>query len=226
MVDAVTAAAATSNKPGSAVARQADEAAGVFQADFETFLKLLTTQLQFQDPLQPLESTQFVAQLAQFSTVEQQIQTNTALGKILDAMGASGAGALGAWLGKEVRGATTKTYEGGPVEVFMVDRQLGAQKAELLVRGLDGSVVRTQQIEPRAQSAVWDGTNDLGAPVGRGTYAFETRYTLADGEVEVKPAQVFGKVIEARREADDSVSLMLDGGVVIPASEVSALRGG
>lgn len=222
MVDAVTAAAPPSN----AVTRQADEAADVFQADFETFLKLLTTQLQFQDPLQPLESTQFVAQLAQFSTVEQQIQTNTALGKILDAMGASGAGALGAWLGKEVRGASTKTYEGGPVEVFMTDRELAAQKAELLVRGVDGAVVRTQAIDPRAQTAVWDGKTDLGAQAGPGTYAFETRYTLTDGKTEVKPAEVFGRVIEARRESDDSVSLMLEGGTVIPAAEVSALRGG
>jgi flagellar hook assembly protein FlgD len=108
----------------------------------------------------------------------------------------------------------------------MVDRQLGAQKAELLVRGVDGSVVRTQEIDPRAQSSVWDGTNDLGAPAGPGTYAFETRYTLADAQTEVKPAQVYGRVIEARREPDDSVSLMLEGGTVIPAAEVSALRGG
>ena len=221
MVDAV----APVTTPANAVTRQADEAAEVFQADFETFLTLLTTQLQFQDPLQPIDSTEFVAQLAQFSTVEQQILTNTALGKILDAMGASGAGALGAWLGKEVRGATSKTYEGGPVEVFMVDRQLGAEKAELLVRGVDGSVVRTQQIDPRAETAVWDGTNDLGAPVGAGTYAFETRYTLAGGETEVRPAQVFGKVIEARLESDDAVSLMLEGGTVIPAGDVTALRG-
>ena len=49
------------------------------EKDFQTFLKLLTAQMRHQDPLEPLDSTQFVAQLAAFSSVEQQIETNTKL---------------------------------------------------------------------------------------------------------------------------------------------------
>jgi len=223
MADAVTAAATTTQS--NSISRQAGEAADVFQADFETFLKLLTTQLQFQDPLQPLESTQFVAQLAQFSTVEQQIQTNTALGRILDAMGASGAGALGAWLGKEVRGASATTHEGGPLEAFIVDPPLAAESAQFVVRGVDGSIIRRVDIDPRSDTVVWDGRNDLGEPAPSGTYAFEARYSFTGGETEVKPAEVFSRVVEARRNSDDSVSLVLESGLVIPASDVTALRG-
>jgi flagellar basal-body rod modification protein FlgD len=53
-------------------------------ADFQSFLRLLTAQLRNQDPLSPLDSTQFVAQLASFSTVEQLASANTRLDKIAD----------------------------------------------------------------------------------------------------------------------------------------------
>ncbi len=49
------------------------------EQDFQTFLKLLTAQMRNQDPLEPLDATQFVAQLASFSSVEQQIETNAKL---------------------------------------------------------------------------------------------------------------------------------------------------
>src|SRR5579875_1436589 len=51
------------------------------------FLQLLTTQLQNQDPLNPTDPTQFVAQLAQFSTVEQLVQSNTSLSAIAQSIG-------------------------------------------------------------------------------------------------------------------------------------------
>ncbi|WP_031554770.1 flagellar hook assembly protein FlgD, partial [Parvularcula oceani] len=66
-------------------------------ADFEAFLKLLTAQVEHQDPLAPLDSTQFVEQLATFSSVEQQVQSNAhleAIAKMLEA-------ALGEQLGGE-----------------------------------------------------------------------------------------------------------------------------
>jgi flagellar basal-body rod modification protein FlgD len=53
---------------------------------FTQFLKLLTAQVQNQDPLTPLDSTQFVQQLATFSGLEQQVQTNAVLGEILSVL--------------------------------------------------------------------------------------------------------------------------------------------
>ena len=48
-------------------------------ADFETFIKMLTTQAKYQDPLEPLDSSEYAAQLAQFSMVEQQVLSNDLL---------------------------------------------------------------------------------------------------------------------------------------------------
>ena len=62
-------------------------ATSTLSGDFNTFLKLLTTQLENQDPLQPMDSTEFIAQLASFSSVEQQIGTNTRLDEMLSVDG-------------------------------------------------------------------------------------------------------------------------------------------
>jgi len=61
-------------------------------SEFNQFLELLTTQVQNQDPFQPLDSTQFVEQLATFSALEQQVQSNDLLKKILTALDGSGNG--------------------------------------------------------------------------------------------------------------------------------------
>lgn len=63
---------ATSSKSNDAAGKNA--ATNSLNGDFETFLRLLTTQLQNQDPLDPTNSTEFVAQLANFSSVEQQVR--------------------------------------------------------------------------------------------------------------------------------------------------------
>src|SRR5262249_10208809 len=58
-------------------------AASQLAGNFDEFLKLLTTQLQHQDPLSPLDPNQFTQELVQFSSVEQQIQTNTSLSTLI-----------------------------------------------------------------------------------------------------------------------------------------------
>ena len=67
--------AATDGKPPSALSS--------LSGNLDTFLKLLMTQLQNQDPTSPLDTAQFTSQLVQYSSVEQQIQTNTNLNSLL-----------------------------------------------------------------------------------------------------------------------------------------------
>ena len=59
-------------------------AAQTLSADMDTFLTLLTTQLQYQDPLDPMDASEYTNQLVQYSNVEQAIQTNTKLDNLLN----------------------------------------------------------------------------------------------------------------------------------------------
>ena len=74
--------------------------------DYESFLKLLVAEMKNQDPTKPMESTDFVAQLATFSQVEQTVQSNTKLDQILQSTALSQAGSL---IGREITSADGKT---------------------------------------------------------------------------------------------------------------------
>jgi flagellar basal-body rod modification protein FlgD len=74
--------------------------------DYESFLKLLVAEMKNQDPTKPMESTDFVAQLATFSQVEQTVQSNSKLDQILQSTALSQAGSL---IGREVTSADGKT---------------------------------------------------------------------------------------------------------------------
>ncbi len=87
---AVDAVGAAGSQPGTASSTAANKAA----LDYDTFLKLLVAEMQNQDPTEPMDSTEYVAQLATFSQVEQTIQTNTRLEELLKSSSISQAGSL------------------------------------------------------------------------------------------------------------------------------------
>ena len=74
--------------------------------DYESFLKLLVAEMKNQDPTKPMESTDFVAQLATFSQVEQSVQSNSKLDQIMQSSALSQAGSL---IGREITSADGKT---------------------------------------------------------------------------------------------------------------------
>src|SRR6201991_3075443 len=80
---------------------------------YQTFMSLLTAQLQNQDPLAPMDSTQFTQQLVQFSQVEQQIRTNEQLEGLVGQYQAASAGAALSYLGKDAIIEADETYLAG-----------------------------------------------------------------------------------------------------------------
>jgi len=74
--------------------------------DYQSFLKLLIAEMKNQDPTKPMDSTQYVAQLATFSQVEQSVQTNTKLDQIMSSSALSQADAI---IGRNITSADGKT---------------------------------------------------------------------------------------------------------------------
>src|SRR5213596_2070497 len=83
IANAVSSATGTAPSPGSGVASTPVASKAVLAGNFDTFLKLLTTQLKNQNPLDPLDTNQFTQQLVQFAGVEQQLRTNDQLTALL-----------------------------------------------------------------------------------------------------------------------------------------------
>src|SRR3989338_17043 len=101
MVDAVTTTNNATNRINSGTAMLA--------SNFETFLTLLTTQLKNQDPLSPVDSNEFTAQLTQMTGVEQQLLTNELLTSLLQAQGGGGLAGAATYIGKEATASWSAT---------------------------------------------------------------------------------------------------------------------
>jgi flagellar basal-body rod modification protein FlgD len=155
--------------------------------NFDTFLTLLTAQLQNQDPLDPVDSSKFTDQLVQFSQVEQQIETNDRLERLLDNQAAGSAGAALGYLGRtaEVKGATTQLADGEARWGYELDR--AAANVTLTVTDNVGRVVfeTRRPGSTGAQSFVWDGRDLDGRERPAGAYRLSVKASdAADDEVK------------------------------------------
>jgi flagellar basal-body rod modification protein FlgD len=192
-------------------------------ADFETFLTLLTTQLKNQDPLKPLESTQFVAQLASFSAVEQQVRTNDALKDIQALLGGRSTQGLAAWLGSEVRAKTDAVFAGTPLDLFIAPEKT-AERADLVVRDQNNQIVQRLAVPLGAATLPWAGVDAGGNPLPDGTYKLSLESFRAEEVIKTTQPPIYARVTEARIDGA-AVQLVLNSGVVIDADSVSAIRG-
>lgn len=224
-MDAVSAATfASQPTPAPAAEPVPASTGGALQsgADFQTFLTLLTTQLKNQDPLNPQDGAEFVAQLAQFSAVEQQIKGNETLDAILSAVG-DGPAELAPWIGKRVEAPAPLPFDGEtPVELSF-DAAEGATSANLVVKTEAGVTVARLPLVPGATSFAWNGDAGTAPDAGPGTYVFSVERKKGDAALPTVAARGFADVTEARLGAK-GVELVLEGGGRVNAEKVTAIR--
>ncbi len=213
-----TTAAAATTQAASAVAGSSS----VISADFETFLKMLTVQATNQDPLNPLDSSEYAAQLAAFSTVEQQVQTNDLLTTMITQLGAMSMAQLSGWVGMEARATAPAFFDGEPVQISPNPARL-ADQAVLVVQDADGNEVQRYDIDVSTDTIAWDGMSDDGDSFSNGLYTFHVE-SYADGELlRTDQAEVYSRITEARGENGDTI-LVLEGGARVSANAITALR--
>ncbi len=211
----------TTTSPAAAAATPAGTNRTV-SSDFKTFLTLLTTQLKNQDPLKPLDSTEFVAQLANFSAVEQQVKTNDVLTQIQALLGGGNGSSLSTWIGSEVRVLKDAQFDGTPIEVYVAP-SAQADQAQMVVRNAVGEVVQTLPLSLENDVYHWAGVAPDGTLLAKGTYALSVE-SLKNGELlDSHQASIYAEVREARLEAG-SVVLMFEDGTKMLADDVAAVR--
>ena len=216
--------AATPNSPaaGSAEPDAKAKPADGLSPDFQTFLKMLTTQMKNQDPLNPMDSADYAVQLATFSGVEQQMKTNQLLDGLSSQMGAMGMAQLAGWVGMEAR-TTKPVWFGGTPLTLSAAPEAGADRAVLVVRDASGAEMARTDIPAQTGEVTWAGTAKDGSPLPSGLYSFSVESYRGGTLGATESAAAYGKIIEAKAGPTGPV-LVLEGGGEVAATEIGALR--
>lgn len=173
-----------------------------FSEDFDTFLQLLTAQIRNQDPLQPMDSTQFVEQLATFSSLEQQVETNQTLENIATMIGDLNGVIANEWLGQDVAVSSKHVaYDGKPVE-FEVSPALSYDEAIFTVLDTQSNVVWQETLKGEGQRYSWNGdVIDQNAAAASGIYEFQLDLFENGQPVAKTQAEIISKVTNLANEA-------------------------
>ncbi len=200
----------------------ASENGSALSSDFETFIKMLTVQMQNQDPLNPIDSADFAVQLATFSTVEQQVQTNVLLADLGNQIGALSVAQLSGWVGMDARVDMTVEFVDDPVTLTLRNSDF-ADSAQLVVHNAQGNEIQRLDVPLEDGDYIWTGTDSLGDPLPAGTYIITTE-SFSQGElIAANPVEVHGRIVEARNDNGLPV-LVLEGGQQVGAGQILGLR--
>lgn len=208
--------------PNTAQPRASDTAAAKITSDYTTFLKMLTTQLQNQDPLNPIESSDYAVQLATFSGVEQQTRTNQLLETLGGQFNVLGMAQMAGWVGQEARVDAPVWVDGDPV-TLSPNPAAGADRATLVVKDSRGTVVSRQDIPPTADPYSWTGLGIDGLPLPEGSYTLSLESYRNDELLTQTAVEHYARILEAQGGATGT-NLLLEGGVKVPADKITALR--
>jgi flagellar basal-body rod modification protein FlgD len=187
-------AAGAATTPSTAQAA-ASSAGPALAGNFNDFLKLLTTQLQHQDPTSPLDPNQFTQELVQFASVEQQINTNTSLSTLISLQQTQQAASALKFIGATVAvsGTTAQLANGQASWNYSVTQPA---TATINISDLSGRVVYSakQTVQPGAQAFTWNGIDSQGNTWPSGAYTISVNAVGANGQSVPVTTQVQGVV--------------------------------
>ena len=194
----------------------------VLASDFETFLKMLTAQARHQNPLEPMDSSEYAAQLAQFSMVEQQVLSNDLLSALTAQLGSGNMAQMANWIGMEARTTAPVQFDGSPI-AMEPNPAAASDEVFLVVYDSDGQEVQRRAIPVSADPIEWAGVSDDGTPFQDGLYSFVVE-SRANGELLLSdPVETYARIVEARTQAGETI-LILEGGSAVLAGNVNGLR--
>ncbi len=215
MIDAISSAVASPE-------RQATGESAAPEMGQQDFLKLLVAQLRHQDPLNPVQNTEFVTQLAQFTSLEQTMGINSRLDLLANqTRGLANSEAVNLVGQDVVVSGNRLTHEGTGAPVLF---NLDAATAETKVVVLDefGKEVKTIDLGPQVAGrgqVRWDGTDNTGTRVPPGTYSATISAKSGEGSAVVVSQETTGTVESVSFEQGYAV-LKLDNGVSVPVSDL------
>jgi flagellar basal-body rod modification protein FlgD len=198
-----------------------DDALASLSGDYTNFLTLLTTQLKNQDPLSPMDATQFTQQLVQFSAVEQQINGNKKLDQLIGLQSTANAyGAVG-FVGTSIAADSKDIPLQGGKAKFDYTIEKGGGAATLKILDASGNIVMLKQVDSTVGThpVEWDGTDYFGNQLKDGKYTVAVSYKDLNTGTDIDAGITsYGKVDQAVI-ANGEVFLKM-GDVSVPLADV------
>lgn len=195
-------------------------------SNFETFLALLTSQLKNQDPLSPVDSNQFTAQLTQMAGVEQQLLTNDLLKGLLAAQGGGGLAGAATYIGKEATAAWSATKFTDGEATWSYELASNAASATLQVLDGSGNVVWSGAAPDRTTGVhdfTWDGDATTGSD-GQEGQVYSLRVVAQDSAGQAIDSQVLTRGRITGVEMYNGEPYLTVGNSILPLSTVIALE--
>ena len=192
--------------------------------DLNRFLKLLITQLKNQDPLEPMDATEFTSQLVQFAGVEQQINANANLEKLLKLQQTSQISSMVGFIGNAVEAVGNTAYLEDDVAESTYTLDVNADNITITVRNSAGLTVFTAPGEPGVgtHDFVWDGKDKNGLAQPDGAYTIIVSALDREDNLLDVSQTVSGKINGA--SAEDGIVSLFMGDVVIPMDNVISVK--
>jgi flagellar basal-body rod modification protein FlgD len=192
--------------------------------DFDTFLTLLTTQLRNQSPTDPLNANEMTAQLVQFASVEQQIQANRNLERLVSMQVASQMLASAPLLGTTVQVESDRApLQSGAAEI-RVPRANGVSEARVTVFDANNRVLRQETLSLTGGDATWrwNGRDSNGTVMPDGAYRVAVQGTPTGGAARPLPFTVAGRVTGLEPQ-QGNMALAL-GSLTVPLDRVRTVQ--
>lgn len=206
----------------------ASSSSGTSASDLQTtFLQLLVTQLQNQDPTNPMDSSQMTSQLAQIDTVSGISQLNTSLSSLSTQLSASQNAQAALLIGASVLapGSSVAVSDGAASELG-VQLSSAATDVKLTVTNSSGKVVNTIDLGAQAAGTVqygWTPTDSSGNTLADGTYTISATATGANGTTPTATALVPSTVESVVQQSDGSAGLSLSNGTTVGLSSIASI---
>lgn len=208
---------------GTTTSSTSDTAAGgALKGTKDEFLKLFMAQLQHQDPFQPKDNSDMVAQLAQLSSVEQATQTNQYLSDLASAQAATSSAGLASLVGRDCQAASgdfqlDRVGAAPPLQVTSTSAMSGAA---IVVTDASGKEVRRLPIAAGSTTAqvAWDGKDGNGLPAAAGSY-----------HITIDPGRTTGTITSQWHGRVDAVELtgngtrLRMGGVLLTPADIRTI---
>ncbi|HEX4368818.1 MAG TPA: flagellar hook capping FlgD N-terminal domain-containing protein [Rhodopila sp.] len=204
------------------ISQTGTSALGSLSDNFTSFLSLLMTQLQNQDPTSPLDSNQFTSELVQFTSVQQQIDTNSDLTQLIQLTQASQVEQSASMIGKPVT-VTSSQLSLQDSSASINFNTTSAEPVGIAIYNAAGVQVQTATLTSTAgaNTWTWNGQNASGTTMPDGAYTVTVNAIGVNGATSAVPFTVNGTATSVQNNSG-TVEVQM-GGLTLPFSAVDSV---